>query len=888
MNKIPYILFLVLSVLALMPAMSYGQNIPSLPQDPNIVKGTLPDGISYYLVTNKTEKGLVDFALVQKRVPADTLDDAVDCVRTSLGQIPRFGRWGARDFIVRNGFLKSRNTPADRSGLVNVREDAAVYRFGTMPAAKGETAIDSTLLMIFGIIEKTGGYGSGMMPTSANAIIVSGDIDKDAMLKKMHMLSLMLPRSMDCPQDEETYRWQPSDTASCIVVEDTDARFSTVKVVYSSPRTPKNMMGTVLPLVSERLGDIVGTILKKRIYTEMKRNGVPLAFVGYRYYKSAEQSGDEKYEISIHTDREHTGQAVRIMAGVLSDIDSKGVLPKEFVDARGEYLMELYGQSLAPVTPNRMYVDLCISSFLYGTDLSRKDDRFRFFVKGKVADSTQTRMFNRFASELVDMAANMTLSVRSDSLEFGPAELLEIFNEGWQESSSEDRYISYAVNQSDSVAMDNAAAKVKAKITRKEPVSGGTLWQFDNGVNVVYKRMSTGGLFYYTMVIRGGYSAMPDIKRGEGAFLSDMLETYNICGLKPEDFNSILLSNGITMSSKVGLSDMRIYGMAPRPSLTLLMKSLAAVANERSIVPKNFDYYRACETLRLESRKNSVADRIAAIDSLMCPAYNYSSDKTAGALYPDLQERAMKFFDDQFSRVNDGVIVIVGDMEENAMKKFLQGQLGAFRTQDHGAVRVKLPYQPISGWTTYMVDGKKSSVDVAMSSPMPYSAENYMLAKVTALAVQDALNRALCGTGTSLRVSSDLVMYPQERFSMLVSVENIPLDRLPAGEAYESAVHILYRIRETLSELSSTPLPQDRLNIYRTMVSNEISSSQNDPAYWLSVVTARYAEGKDLNTKYSDKINAVTAEKVKETINSLNTGSKVEYVINQWENNTRQ
>lgn len=877
----------MLSALAFMPVFSYGQNIPSLSQDPNITKGTLPDGISYYIVSNKTEKGLVDFALVQKTAP-DTSGAASDAVRASLADVPRFGGQSARRFTARSGMYKSRPAPMDCSGIVNIREDAAVYRFGTLPSSRGEALVDSVMLMIFGIIEKTGDAGCLDIPASSNAIIISGDIDKDAVLKKLRMLSLMIPRKPAGAKKTEAYSWQPSDSMSCVVAEDGDSRFSTVRVSYSSPRTPENMMGTVLPVVSERLGDILGTILRKRMYTEMKRNGVPVAFVGYRYYKSTEQAGDEKYEISVHTDSRNIEKAAQIMAGVLSCLSCKGVLPKEYVDARGEYLMGLYAQSMAHVTPNKAYVDMCVSSFLYGSDLSKKEDRFRFFVRGKVADTTQTRLFNNFASKLIDSTANLTLSVRSDSLETDGKRLSGLFRSAWTAASRKDEYVSYAANQSDSISMGTDVVKIKVKSTRKEPVSGGTLWKFENGINVVYKRMTTGGLFYYTMVIRGGYSAMDGIKRGEGAFLSDMLETYNICGMTPEDFNSVLLSNGITMSSSVGLSDMRISGMVPRPSLTLLMKSLAAVANDRSIDPKNFEYYRKCEKIRIESRKNTLPDRVAAIDSLMCPSYCYSSDKTEEALYPDLQERAMKFFDEQFSRVNDGVIVIVGDMEETAMMKFLQKNIGAFRTADNASARVKLPYQPITGWTTHTLSGKQTSVDIAMSSPMQFSAENYMAAKVAAIAVQDALNQAMCGAGVSVRVSSELVIYPQERFSLMVSVEDIPLDRLPGGERHENSMTLLYRMREVLSDLSARPLPDARLKIYRTMVLNEIESLQNTPEYWLDMVTVRYAEGKDLNTKYKDKVNSVNAGKIKEIINSLNTGSKVEYVIDKWDTNTRQ
>ena len=42
------------------------QGLPALKMASEITVGELPNGISYYLVTNQTAKGYADFALVQK------------------------------------------------------------------------------------------------------------------------------------------------------------------------------------------------------------------------------------------------------------------------------------------------------------------------------------------------------------------------------------------------------------------------------------------------------------------------------------------------------------------------------------------------------------------------------------------------------------------------------------------------------------------------------------------------------------------------------------------------------------------------------------------------------------------------------------------------------
>ena len=51
------------------------------------------------------------------------------------------------------------------------------------------------------------------------------------------------------------------------------------------------------------------------------------------------------------------------------------------------------------------------------------------------------------------------------------------------------------------------------------------------------------------------------------------------------------------------------------------------------------------------------------------------------------------------------------------------------------------------------------------------------------------------------------------------------------------------------------------------------------PDYWLRILTQRMTYGKDLHTDYQEKIDGVTAEKVRDIISSLDNGAKVEYII---------
>ena len=56
---------LLLAGALLISAGASAQGLPNLEKASEITTGSLPDGISYYLVTNKNTPGFADFALVQ-------------------------------------------------------------------------------------------------------------------------------------------------------------------------------------------------------------------------------------------------------------------------------------------------------------------------------------------------------------------------------------------------------------------------------------------------------------------------------------------------------------------------------------------------------------------------------------------------------------------------------------------------------------------------------------------------------------------------------------------------------------------------------------------------------------------------------------------------------
>ena len=158
-------------LLLLSSFMMHGQGLPSLGTAQEIQRGSLPDGIQFYLVTNPDQKGFADFALVQR----GRRDGAE--ARALLRELPHFGRRAPYRFLADHGIGYG------QEGYISLPADAALFSFHDVPTYD-ERVADSTLLMLF---DMAAAYDK------PQAVIICGDIDAARIRERMDLLSMMVP-----------------------------------------------------------------------------------------------------------------------------------------------------------------------------------------------------------------------------------------------------------------------------------------------------------------------------------------------------------------------------------------------------------------------------------------------------------------------------------------------------------------------------------------------------------------------------------------------------------------------------------------------------------------------------------------------------------------------
>lgn len=753
------------------------QKPASLPHDPAMKSSVFPNGLSCYVVENRSEKGLADFALIR------------------------------RDY--------------DGHEVVCAVEGRMVGK---------ETALDSTLLQLMRRVS------ADSIPAD-QAIIASGDLDASSVISRLRYMSLMIDRSD--PSALPEYKWNGDGKMRHSCYADTLTGLAAVCFEWNAPRAPAEYMNTVQSAVYDKAVSEIGDVACRRIRRVLRASDIPVADVSYHYTGSMEGLADERHELKVTMNAADSSRVRSAVLSVLSAIDRGTTSDDDIALAENAYMLGLERKAADVVRRNSDYVKICTDAFLYNGPLSTDRERLAYFRSKDISESSRRAIFNGIAAALIDV------ETPSDTID---DPLLNLMS-------------------ADTLSLPAATEKIKVRSSKKDPFSGGTIWTFANGFKVIYKQMPTDRVIYYSMSLNGGYGNLEDLKRGEGAYLSDYDDLCWISGMKARYFKDLLALSGMTMDARVGMFNTSVSGKVQDRNADLMMKALLAFANERRPDGDEISYYRTSEGMRRSFLRGK--DVRIVIDSLMCPEYRYSPYKSAEDLDDDTIEKAEALYSGMTSKMNDGVLVIVGDMDPSRLKKLLQVYVGGFNVKQVASRRPSHKYQPVSGVSTYYADGSADEIIMTLSSRMPMTAENHMAVEIAAMILERDLKEKYAASGLDISLFYDRRIYPDERFSFMIRLSG-------ASGAAE-----LYQLREALSECFVKDIDAEVLRCCREYVKHKYSLMMTTPEYWLGVIPLRHMEGKDYTSGYAAKADAVSAERIKAVFDALETGAGIEYVISQ-------
>lgn len=801
------------------------QTLPQLPADASIRQGILGCGASYYMVTNPSEKGFAYIAVVQK-------DSLTAEKQAQLNPA----------FLGRMGILPG------KEGYLGAKDGHTFYRFPRIPAFR-TNVLDSTLLHTF--------EQMALCP-EPQAIVVSGDIDPVELKKKMDIFSMLVPR-LKKNAAQNNYVWEP--TPPVVLLH--QGKTASTGVTYSSARIPQEQMNTAQALVTDMFAREFGTLLRHRLEKKLKEEGVPWRDICLVRTSSHSTAGNEQYGVQILTAPEYLPAANRVLGQTLGEWERMGVTESEFSDAKQVLEPKILQQSLAQLS-NREEVERCIANYLYGSPLAPFSEEARLFTRKNISEKTEAQLFNGFSSALLQQLHNLTLSYTAAPDSLDSEEALFQYNLAWLYGWATPERKDYSWHRADTLGLEPTPSRVRISNEKPEAVSGGVLWTFSNGIRVAYKQIKHGESFHYALQLNGGLSRIPNLKEGEGGYIPEVLYLYNTGGMRASAFRDMLAGNGVEMKSAADLNNLYIRGSAPAGKLELTLKALIALTGSRSLDDAEVESF--LRNGKLHSQP--VQDRMEA---LIAPHYVYTSGKLPEALSAETVTKAGRYFEERFSQVNDGILLLSGSMDPAAVKKVLLKYMGNFRTVKNASTsRKQVHFRTLSGITTYAEDGPDRGLYVLMDADCPLTALNYPASFMAGEAVRSTLASHLADTGMEVTVTPLFLAYPQERLRLLIQCR-------PTGGADPTSA--LTEVRAALKEMAARPVGAKDLTAWKQLVSNQLQSSLASQEGTIETLLARYAAGKDLSSHYKENIDAITADRMNGLIKALADGGRIEYIV---------
>lgn len=828
---------------------AFAQSLPELGKASEITTGKLPDGISYYLISNPATPGFADFALVQ---PTRTDREGP---RRDLVRLPHFQNRKPYDFLASNSI------GYDSRGYIQHFRDATVFRFTDVPVSQPEIS-DSTLLMMFDIARSS---------KYEQALVVSGNIDIKAVTERIRILSMTLPRRAPAAS-KWNYTWRPQDD---IVVTTATAPVGSILMHYRSPRTEQSLMNTIQPVMSKLLADELEIILSRRIRAAFTEYGLTLADFNVRYVSSSETAGDETFSISVHTDYARLEDALHITAGVLSTLDSEGATQDEVAFAKSVLAAAHSRDDDNYKMSNAEYLDKCISSYLYGSNLASYKAISSVYSR-KLDPSLATELLNRFAAALFSSKRNLHLHV-SAPVKPDETRMASVFAAGWEKGNNA---VGEVPTAQDTLKLLNPRHKVKLKNTSTDAFSGGKMWTFSNGVNVIFKKTSDKGAFHFGFMVKGGWGDIPDIAGSEPFFARDVLNLCRVGGMSSAYFHDLLTMYGITLEPELTLSDVRFTGTAPSQSLSLVLKSMLTMANNSSPAKNSYKRYLDEKHIRLVRDKFSENGTRAVLDSIACPTYAFATGSVPNNPGDGFESRIWLYLNMKANGFKNGLIVLVGDLDEAGTQKMLCHYLGELKTGNQRVIRPKISYPMRKCWSTNYVqrNWRKHGVSVSLSAFQPFGAEGNQRLQLACTVLKSELDKELAKDGMHCTVNGQADLLPAEMVSVYIHCVPVPASGLPDGVAPGIPVRALQTVRKVINRLATEELDTKTLDRCKAMLTNRYKAEDSNPSKVRDAVLNRNAIGRDMRSGYAQRINSVTPYEIKDLFLTL-LDCNCEYVV---------
>ena len=930
MKKLALTLF---GVLALSVTMLAQQAMP-VPFDPNVRRGKLENGLTYYIRHNEKPAQRANFYIAQK--VGSILEEenqrglAHFLEHMAFNGLEHFPKKAMLDYMERNGVKFGTNVNAwtsfeqtvymlnnvpttnpglvdtcllvlhDWSSFISLEDDEIESERGVIleEMRQGLDAQSRIYNKVLPEIYPNSPYGVPMpiigtedvvahfdhqflrnyynkwYRPDLQGIIIIGDIDVNQIESRLKEMFADIPAPVD---PAERVYFPVADNAEPIVAIATDVEETSydITVQYKHDIVPFEERGDIQYWLKGYIDELVSTMFNNRM-EELTQKADPPFVYGYGYYGTflISDTKDAWASAAIALDKDGIGKALNAIVAENKRMQLFGFTEAELERAKADLLKRLENQyEERDKQETSRYFYPILSHFLTNEPLMGIENEY--MMLSQIMPMLNVDAINMYAKELIredNIVITLTAPEKEGEVLPTKEELLAMFEE-----ANKQEVEPYVETVSDEPLIATLPVKGSIESRRHDDVFDATVLTLKNGIKVIYKPTDfKDDEILMSAFSFGGYSAMDQSNPYTLQEIVDVVTLGGLGNFSAIDLPKVLAGKKASVHPNISSFTEGFNGSCSVRDLETMLQLTYLYFNSVRSDEEAFQSY-ITRTKGMVANMESNPD-ITFRDNLLFTLYDdHPLVKRMKAEDYDKVDYALalRLFADRFKDPNNFVFTFVGNIDPETFEPMIEQYLGALKSKKNNETWTdKAPSitdKDIINHYTKAMENPKTTCYIVYNGDMEFTLEN--LLKINVLSdIMDIVytEKIREDEGGTYGVGVNGNLGLRPKQSFMFLI-GFDTNK----EMYEKLMGIAKA--ELQNVANNGPRPEDLLKVKEFFIKKHAEDLENN-RYWMNSIVTMERDGYNPMANYVDIINSITSEDVANMAKAVLNGFHKEVV----------
>lgn len=909
------LLTLMLAVLAIT---AMAQQNPAQPLDPNVRKGTLENGLTYYVRQNKLPENRADFYIAQKVGSMQEEDSQAGLAHflehMAFNGTTNFPEKTMLNYLQDNGIKFGANINAYTSF------DETVYYMTNVPTTN-QNLVDSVMLVLYdwssgialeekeidserGVIREEWRTRGGaqqrlwetllpiMYPDSKYAhrmpigsidvinnfkpeeirayykkwyrpdlqgIVIVGDFDADEMEKRVVELFGKIPMPENAAV-REYYPVPDNEEPIVAIATDPEATSTQIMMFYKHDPIPDEIKLSQAALVLNYIKSAASSMIRERFQEIVQKPNAPFTSA-YAYdgdYFVAKTK--DAWTVVGGAAEDKIKDAVAAMVRETERMRRFGFTASEYERARTNILKSYEDNyNNRDKQRNQSYSQEYVSSFINSEAIPGIE--YEYNMMNMIAPNIPVEAINQSVAALVS-DNNMVIAItgpQKEGLTYPTTEeILAVIN-GVRAEEIE----AYVEEVSDEPLLATLPQPGKIASTSQDEAFESTVWTLENGMKVVLKPTTfKDDQIIMTASSDGGYSHFAEQDPINSKMMGSVMTVGGVGNFSNTALTKALAGKTASARPSISLTTQGFNGSSSIKDFETMLQLVYLYFT----APRSDDDAFQSMMQRMETQlKNQEAEPMVAFSDAVSKMLYGDNPMTTRFKLEDVAKvdykRIMEMYRQAFSNPGSFVFTFVGNIDEEAVKPVIEQYLASLPGKAETVKFKEVPMNFNKGKAENIFKRKmqnpKASVFIASNGNVAYNQKNRMLMSMFDQVLRIVYTEKVRedeGGTYGVSVQGQISRYPEGQSILQIIYDTDP-------EKAEKLNDIIHRELKIIAE--NGPRSEDFKKVKEYML-KQYTENLKENGYWMGIMSNKYFYGEDNFTDYLNILNTLSEKDIQQ------------------------